>query len=330
MKKFLSLIFTLAFGFSYGQGTVGIIDGTVSDSLGNAIPSYPVMVIDSSANGSITITTLLTDLNGYFNDTLLLGAAGSITLSVQDSCTGAFQNTTLPYSANTIGGGLVVITSNTVICNGSSSGGGSGGGSGSGNTIGCNASYQFDTVLTGMGQVVLYNTSTVDSLYSQYGTVSYLWDFGDGNVDTAKYPTHVYTQAGVYSLCVTVTGSVSSAIGMSSCSDTYCDTVIIDSSGTVSYKNVNVVLNVYSPQQMNIREGTLQQVVLYPNPSKEQATLEVEKSSIVVIRSIEGKKIREWKTEAGSSPLPILAPGAYIIQIQDDLATQSLRWVIAR
>ena len=30
------------------------------------------MVIDSSANGSITTTTLLTDLNGYFNDTLLL------------------------------------------------------------------------------------------------------------------------------------------------------------------------------------------------------------------------------------------------------------------
>jgi hypothetical protein len=330
MKKFLSLIFTLAFGFSYAQGTVGIIDGTVSDSLGNAIPSYPVMVIDSSANGSITTTTLLTDLNGYFNDTLLLGAAGSITLSVQDSCTGAFQNTTLPYSANTIGGGVVVITSNTVICSGSSSGGGSGGGSGSGNTIGCNASYQFDTVLTGMGQVVLYNTSTVDSLYSQYGTVSYLWDFGDGNVDTAKYPTHVYTQAGVYSLCVTVTGSVSSAIGMSSCSDTYCDTVMIDSSGTVSYKNVNVALNVYSPQQMNISEGSLQKVALYPNPSQEHATLEVEKSSTVVIRSIEGKKIREWKAEAGSSPLPILAPGTYIIQIQDDLATQSLRWVVAR
>ena len=106
-----------------------------------------------------------------------------------------------------------------------------------------------------MGQVVLYNTSTVDSLYSQYGAVSYLWDFGDGNVDTAKYPTHVYTQAGVYSLRVTVSGSVSSAIGMSSCSDTYCDTVMIDSSGTVT-ENVNVVLNVYSPQQMTISEGT--------------------------------------------------------------------------
>ena len=330
MKKFLSLIFTLAFGLSYAQGTVGIIDGTVSDSSGNAIPSYPVMVIDSSANGSITTTTLLTDLNGYFNDTLLLGVAGSITLSVQDSCTGAFQNTTLPYSANAIGGGVVVITSNTVICGGSSSGGGSGGGSGSGNTTGCNASYQFDTVLTGMGQVVLYNTSTVDSLYSQYGTVSYLWDFGDGNVDTAKYPTHVYTQAGIYSLCVTVTGSVSSAIGMSSCSDTYCDTVMIDSSGTVSYKNVNVVLNVYSPQQMTISEGSLQEVALYPNPSQEKATLEVEKSSTVIIRSIEGKKISEWKTDAGSSPLPILAPGTYIIQIQDDSATQSLRWVITR
>jgi hypothetical protein len=187
----------------------------------------------------------------------------------------------------------------------------------------------FDTVLTTLGQVVVYNTSTVDSTYSQSGSVSYLWDFGDGTSDTGQFPTHVYTQAGTYALCVTVIAVGQNANMVSTCTDTYCDTLTVDSTGVISYKNVNVVLNVYSPEQMNVEENNNQYVSLYPNPSHGSALLELEHESLILIYSMEGKLIREWKSEGGKELLPVLAPGTYFVRIKDQSSSQILRWLIS-
>ena len=323
-KRFYLLPCLLLNLWSYGQGTTGIVDGTVSDSLGNAIPNYAVLVIDSSSSGGTNTLTLVTDANGYYQDTILLGSVGTLTVSVFDSCSNSYQSVSSPYSPNAIGG-TIAVTQAFVICgsnsgsgsgNGGGSGGGTGGGgSGSGNTTGCNASYQFDTVLTGMGQVVLYNTTTVDSLYSQNGTVSYLWDFGDGTVDTAKYPTHVYTQAGVYALCITVTAVVQNANMVSTCTDTYCDTLTIDSSGVVSFKNVNVVLNVYNPNQMGLDEKDLVGFKLYPNPSYGAVNFEWNRASEVVIYTMSGQLIYEGQNN-GHTLFPLLPAGTYIVKAQ--------------
>ncbi len=233
-----------------------------------------------------------------------------------------------------------MVTQSFVICGsnsgsgggnggGGSGGGGSGGGGpGGGTTLGCKAAYMFDTVLTTLGQVVVYNTSTVDSTYSQSGNVSYLWDFGDGTSDTGQFPTHVYTQAGTYALCVTVIAVGQNANMVSTCTDTYCDTLTVDSTGAISYKNVNVVLNVYSPEQMNVEENDNQYVTLYPNPSRGSALLELEHESLILIYSMEGKLIREWKSEGGNELLPVLAPGTYFVRIKDQSSSQTLRWLI--
>jgi hypothetical protein len=212
---------------------------------------------------------------------------------------------------------------------GSGGGGSGGGGSGGGTTLGCKAAYMFDTVLTTLGQVVVYNISTVDSTYSQSGSVSYLWDFGDGTSDTGQFPTHVYTQAGSYALCVTVIAVGQNANMVSTCTDTYCDTLTVDSTGVISYKNVNVVLNVYSPEQMNVEENNNQYVSLYPNPSHGSALLELEHESLILIYSMEGKLIREWKSEGGKELLPVLAPGTYFVRIKDQSSSQILRWLIS-
>jgi len=175
---------------------------------------------------------------------------------------------------------------------------------------------------------VVYNTSTVDSTYSQSGSVSYLWDFGDGTSDTGQFPTHVYTQAGTYALCVTVIAVGQNANMVSTCTDTYCDTLTVDSTGAISYKNVNVVLNVYSPEQMNVEENNNQYVSLYPNPSHGSALLELEHESLILIYSMEGKLIRQWKSEGGKELLPVLAPGTYFVRIKDQSSSQILRWLI--
>lgn len=340
MKKLYSLVFTLSSIWAFGQGTPGIVNGSVVDSSGNGVSNYPVHIIDSNSNGGINSSVLLTDVNGMFNDTLQLGTVGSLTISVFDSCSNTHQNVSIPYSPNAIGG-VIVVTQSFVICGsnsgsgggngggGSGGGGSGGGGSGGGTTLGCKAAYMFDTVLTTLGQVVVYNTSTVDSTYSQSGSVSYLWDFGDGTSDTGQFPTHVYTQAGTYALCVTVIAVGQNANMVSTCTDTYCDTLTVDSTGAISYKNVNVVLNVYSPEQMNVEENNNQYVSLYPNPSHGSALLELEHESLILIYSMEGKLICEWKSEGGKELLPVLAPGTYFVRIKDQSSSQILRWLIS-
>lgn len=339
MKKLYSLVFTLSSIWAFGQGTPGIVNGSVVDSSGNGVSNYPVHIIDSNSNGGINSSVLLTDVNGMFNDTLQLGTVGSLTISVFDSCSNTHQSVSIPYSPNAIGG-VIVVTQSFVICGsnsgsgggngggGSGGGGSGGGGSGGGTTLGCKAAYMFDTVLTTLGQVVVYNTSTVDSTYSQSGSVSYLWDFGDGTSDTGQFPTHVYTQAGSYALCVTVIAVGQNANMVSTCTDTYCDTLTVDSTGAISYKNVNVVLNVYSPEQMNVEENNNQYVSLYPNPSHGSALLELEHESLILIYSMKGKLIRQWKSEGGKELLPVLAPGTYFVRIKDQSSSQILRWLI--
>jgi hypothetical protein len=339
MKKLYSLVFTLSSIWAFGQGTPGIVNGSVVDSSGNGVSNYPVHIIDSNSNGGINSSVLLTDVNGMFNDTLQLGTVGSLTISVFDSCSNTHQSVSIPYSPNAIGG-VIVVTQSFVICGsnsgsgggnggGGSGGGGSGsGGSGGGTTLGCKAAYMFDTVLTTLGQVVVYNTSTVDSTYSQSGSVSYLWDFGDGTSDTGQFPTHVYTQAGTYALCVTVIAVGQNANMVSTCTDTYCDTLTVDSTGAISYKNVNVVLNVYSPEQMHTQENSKQQVLLYPNPSHGQALIELEHESHILIYSLEGKLVHQWVSHGDKEPLPVLAPGTYFVHIKDQTSSQILRWLI--
>ena len=138
----------------------------------------------------------------------------------------------------------------------------------------------------------------------------------------------MYTQAGSYALCVTVIAVGQNANMVSTCTDTYCDTISLIVWGK-SYKNVNVVLNVYSPEQMNYEEKNNQYVSLYPKPSHGRALLELEHESLILIYSMEGKLIRQWKSEGGKKLLPVLAPGTYFVRIKDQSSSQILRWLIS-
>jgi gliding motility-associated-like protein len=44
------------------------------------------------------------------------------------------------------------------------------------------------------------------------GTLSYLWDFGDGTTSTEKDPKHIFTQKGIYTIKLTVTSSEGCAV----------------------------------------------------------------------------------------------------------------------
>ena len=50
-------------------------------------------------------------------------------------------------------------------------------------------------------------------------TVTWAWDFGDGNTSTAQNPSHTYTAAGTYTVCLAVVDSCGA--------NTFCDAVIV-------------------------------------------------------------------------------------------------------
>jgi PKD repeat protein len=64
------------------------------------------------------------------------------------------------------------------------------------------------------------NAYFIDQSVTPGATVSYLWDFGDGNSSTLKFPAHQYSNIGLYNACLTVASG--------SCTSTYCQMLNID------------------------------------------------------------------------------------------------------
>lgn len=60
----------------------------------------------------------------------------------------------------------------------------------------------------------------VDNSSSSNTITGWAWDFGDGGSSSLANPTHTYSTAGVYNICLTISTS-------SGCSDTYCDSIYV-------------------------------------------------------------------------------------------------------
>jgi hypothetical protein len=296
-----------------------IVTGSVIDSAtGAGMPNYPVFIADSSnaMGGGGSTLTLFTDANGNYADTMsLYSTAGILLAQTEDSCSGNWLYDFYTYTGNTPS--VFTFSSTFVICGGTSSGGGggSGGGTGSGNT-GCNAAFTFDSTLTGNGQIVLYNTSTLDSMF-QNANVLHQWSWGDGSGAVGAFPSHQYTQSGTFVICLTQTATDSAAFGVMTCTSTYCDTISIDSTGNVSYKGVNVMVNVYSPDQMNLDDEEIDGFKLYPNPSQGAVNFEWNRTSEVTIYTMNGQLLYAGPND-GQTALPLLPAGTYVVRAQSE------------
>jgi PKD repeat protein len=80
-------------------------------------------------------------------------------------------------------------------------------------------------LVTCSAPTALFNSSsnlyqaTFSNQSTGQGTLSYAWDFGDGNTSTQMSPGHTYTTNGTYLVCLTTTDLCGS--------NTYCDSVVI-------------------------------------------------------------------------------------------------------
>ena len=153
------------------------------------------------------------------------------------------------------------------------------------NGVFCDSTYQYVNVACNSGtttpascqansQFYVFADSTNTGNYFAYnlssgtGSVSYLWNFGDGTSSTQQYPFHQYAVPGQYIICLTVTATS----GTTTCTDMSCDSSSVQRMAAgFLMSQVNVI-----PQATT---GIKQAEVLtglnaYPNPMADELTIE--------------------------------------------------------
>ena len=95
------------------------------------------------------------------------------------------------------------------------------------------------------GPTIIYtDLSTINSGWSTNHSVTWDWDFGDGNFSTQQNPIHSYTNNGIYTPCLTVTYYDSTIINW--CISVYCDSILIGNSIPSSW-DCNPTTGCYDP-----------------------------------------------------------------------------------
>ncbi len=195
------------------------------------------------------------------------------------------------------------------------------------NSSSCSASFYIAIDTTNLYALYVVNTST--------GTTSntnYLWDFGDGNTSTSVNPGHTYANYGKYLLCLTLSNTAEN------CSSTYCDSIGLDSNG-------NLLKNGFTIQVINESDLThignnknLEEVRIYPNPSKGQLVVELAEASdapvSVRIIDLSGKTVFTSQSQVTDGrqflDLSTLKEGVYLLNIQQNGASYTTKIVISR
>jgi PKD repeat protein len=141
------------------------------------------------------------------------------------------------------------------------------------------------------------NTATFTNLsISVNNTLTYSWDFGDGNTSSIQNPSHTYATNGTYTITLIASDCVFS--------DTITNTIQI---GTNS-----------------MEENTNTNFEFYPNPTTHQITINVEKQllgSVYTIYDYTGKAILTGKILSEQSDIDLgdLSKGIYLLSIGENL-----------
>jgi PKD repeat protein len=206
MKKIITTFLVLCISMlSFAQTVTTTISGTVTNtSTGLPVSGQAVYIMTDSSNTTFSYYNVVyTNPNGYYADTLTIPDPSQIIFYVSTSnCNGAMITNYVVSST------LPMISNFTITCGG--------------NPSGCQAYFYMnsDSMNSGLG----FNYYFTDQSTSGSPITSWAWDFGDGATSTLQNPTHVYTSIGLYNICLTIASD--------SCTDTYCDSIYVDTSNT--------------------------------------------------------------------------------------------------
>lgn len=177
------------------------------------------------------------------------------------------------------------------------------------------------------GNVMVVNTSTGQNL-------THTWDFGDNSQTyTGLNFTHTYASAGPWTLCLTVDDG-------NGCSDTYCDSLMVDTNGVLTGKtNGGFTIEMGTaqddtngPNSINDLENNIE-VILFPNPAINELSLKlnskISDNATITIYNALGSMVAYQTTEitTGDQTIKInidkLNTGLFIIQLKTNNGTIS-------
>ncbi len=148
------------------------------------------------------------------------------------------------------------------------------------------------------------------------GTINYVWSWGDGTPnDSTANPSHTYSTAGYYNICVSITDS-------SGCTNSYCDSsTYINRSMANAIINVSVVNQLPSYIITDLETQTKDNITIYPNPTKTTINIQSTQSnnSNVKIYDAIGQVYVDEKLTNQNTSLNILhlQSGIYFIKVGD-------------
>jgi PKD repeat protein len=187
------------------------------------------------------------------------------------------------------------------------------------NVLGCAASFTLyaDSVLphTYWGM----NTST-----GTFGTVTYIWSWGDGTYDTTAYPTHTYATASVYMICLTLTDSTG-------CNSTYCDSMYL-----MRLTNSMITVNIIPSGTTGIKDNVITNTLpIFPNPAKDYVVVgnvsSKEKLISATIINSTGNIVATETMKNNTFNVSKIPPGVYFIKfLHPDGRYSSAKLVIMR
>lgn len=183
--------------FAFAQTTLVTISGQVTDDVtGDPFPYHPVNIYCSDSFAFSYYNTVNTDINGNYIDSIDVPTGQPITFKVSTyDCNQSIQIVYVYTDSPPM-------IANFSIC------------------TGCQADFNILQDTTNYG----WNFYFIDN--SNGFNTSWTWFFGDGDTSDMQSPYHTYYTVGSFYVCLTIQDDYG-------CEDTFCDTLIIDSSNYV-------------------------------------------------------------------------------------------------
>lgn len=301
MKLFLTFALIGIFQIASAQTDVHAT-GTLTNTNGVAINVWLTL---HSSNGNTTSATAVTNSNGYYSHifTTFAGDSGSVFMHVDD-CNGDTISEWKSYELLT-GDTLANFTTFNYCPNTT--------------PTTCNAYFDIAQAAGPNGNLIAGSLVVTDSSTSSNpaALLTYTWDFGDGTTGTGSMLTHTYAGNGPYLLCLTIDDGLG-------CTDTYCDTVSVDSLGMIESEGFTLYIDVEPSLGLNDNNNSLE-VNVYPNPAIDFLNIELnagnKKLNSITMYDLSGKTVYENNTvfdNITTINTENIEPGTYLIRMLFD------------
>ncbi len=135
---------------------------------------------------------------------------------------------------------------------------------------------------------------------------SYFWDFGDGTFSTERFPTHQYSAASTFNVCLTVTNACGTGI--------HCETLDFNTLSTSSLTDISPTVSIF------------------PNPASSGFHVRLEKGALQAVHLTDalGRAVREIPANGRAVFISTegLAPGLYVATVRTEDGMLSKRVVV--